>query len=243
MRRDNPAPPDVRHACLCLAPDDPPPLELCFGEGGAPVLLTCDHASTARAARARHARPHRRRSCRAISAGTSARPRCRGDLAPLARCAGDPRGLFAPRHRLQPRSATIRPRSPRRATASPFPAIARFPPTARAARQRAIFAPYHAAIADWLEARLARGERAGAAVDPQLHAGDGRQGAALACRHPVGRRSAHSGAAARGACAPIPRSSSATTSLIRRASRRATRCAITPSRAACRMSRSSCART
>jgi predicted N-formylglutamate amidohydrolase len=35
------------HSAPLLGPEDPPPVELCHGEGRAPLLLTCDHASAA----------------------------------------------------------------------------------------------------------------------------------------------------------------------------------------------------
>ena len=47
-RQDNPARLISRMPeSSLLQPDDPAPVEICHGEGGSPVLLTCDHASKA----------------------------------------------------------------------------------------------------------------------------------------------------------------------------------------------------
>ncbi len=150
-----------------------------------PVLLTCDHASNAMPAQPR----------RIGASGRSAGARHIGwDIGAAAvtrRLADalDAPAVLAGYSRLvidcnrDPDDADLDPRDERRRRRCR--AIATWRRRSAQRRREAIFAPYHAAIDDALARRRAR--RAPALiVDPQLHAGHGRHGAAVACRHACG---------------------------------------------------------
>lgn len=146
----------MSQSCLCLGPDDPPPHELCFGEGGAPVLITCDHAS--------------RRVPRALGTlGLSDEELSRHigwDIGAAAVSRDLARLLDAPAILASYSRLVIDcNRDPRDTTSIPetsdgviIPGNRALSSEARVVRQADIFTPYHDAVADWLEARLARGE-------------------------------------------------------------------------------------
>ena len=139
----------------CLAPDDPPPCELCRGEGRAPLLITCDHAS--------------RRVPRALGTlgltGEELSRHIGWDIGAATVSRGlagrlDAPAILAGYSRLvvdcnrDPGDATSIPET---SDGVAIPGNRGLSPEERSARHAEIFAPYHAAIADWIEARLARG--------------------------------------------------------------------------------------
>jgi predicted N-formylglutamate amidohydrolase len=138
----------------CLAPDDPPPYELCRGEGRAPVLITCDHASRRVPHRLRGLGLSQEELSRHIGWDIGAAEVSRG----LAQRLDAPAILAA-----YSRLVVDCNRDPDDATSMPevsdgvaVPGNRGLPEAARRARHDEIFVPYHAAIADWLDTRLAR---------------------------------------------------------------------------------------
>ena len=139
----------------CLGPGDPPPFLFCRRDGAAQILLTCDHASNLVPRALGELGLTREELSRHIGWDIGAGEVSRG-LAERLDAAAVARRLFAARHRLQPRSRRchVDPGDERRRRdpGKPRPLAA-----ARRARRAEIFAPYHAAIADWIETRLERG--------------------------------------------------------------------------------------
>jgi predicted N-formylglutamate amidohydrolase len=139
----------------CLGPDDPAPFALLRGGSTAPVLLTCDHASKAVP-----------RALGNLGLGEDALSRHIGwDIGAAKVTEGlaarlDAAAVLAGFSRLviDCKSNPDDPSSiPEASDGVAVPGNRGLTPEARAARREEIFAPYHVAIADWLETRLARG--------------------------------------------------------------------------------------
>ena len=139
----------------CLSPGDPAPVSLCHAEGRATVLITCDHASNAVPA-----------SLAGLGLGPGELGRHigwdigAGAVARLLAARLDAPAILAGFSRLvidcnrDPDDPTSIPEA---SDGVAVPGNRGLAPDARAERRAAIFAPYHAAIGDWLEPRLARG--------------------------------------------------------------------------------------
>jgi predicted N-formylglutamate amidohydrolase len=138
-----------------LGPGDPSPVEICHGQGAAPVLLTCDHASNAmpHALDGLGLPPAARREHIAWDIGAAAVTR-------LLAQALDAPALLTGYSRL----VIDCNRDPADPTSIPtvsdgvaVPGNRDLAESARAARHAACFAPYHSAIAARLDALLAAG--------------------------------------------------------------------------------------
>jgi predicted N-formylglutamate amidohydrolase len=143
------------HSMPLLHPEDPPPVERCNERGGAPVLLTCDHASAAvpRALNGLGLPPGAIREHIGWDIGAAAVTR-------LLAAALDAPALLAGYSRLVV-DCNRDPGDP-----SSIPAVSdgvavpgnrALSPEARVARLEACFAPYHTAIAARLDAFAAAG--------------------------------------------------------------------------------------
>lgn len=140
---------------FCLSPGDPAPVSICHPDGRAPVLLTCDHASNLVPASLGGLGLTPEELLRHIGwdIGAGAVTRL------LAERLGAP-AILAGYSRLvidcnrDPDDPTSIPEA---SDGTVVPGNRNLAPAERAARRAAIFAPYHAAIEDWIETRLVRG--------------------------------------------------------------------------------------
>lgn len=138
-----------------LCPDDPAPVEWIDRDAPAPVLLTCDHASRAVPAALRSLGLDDATLARHIGWDIGAAAVTRA-LAPLLAAPAILSGysrLVIDCNRDPDDPSSIPPAS----DGVIIPGNRDLGAAARAARRDAIFAPYHAAIADWIDARLAGG--------------------------------------------------------------------------------------
>jgi predicted N-formylglutamate amidohydrolase len=138
----------------CLGPGDPPPVLFCGRDGPAQILLTCDHASNRVPSALADLGLTREALSRHIGWDIGAGEVSRG----LARRL-DAAAVLAGHSRLvidcnrDPGDATSIAAT---SDGIAIPGNRDLSPQARQVRQTEIFAPYHAAIADWIETRLAR---------------------------------------------------------------------------------------
>jgi predicted N-formylglutamate amidohydrolase len=139
----------------CLSPGDPAPFSLCRANGAAPVLLTCDHASNAVPAALAGLGLPQAELARHIGWDIGA-----GAVTRLLADRLDAPAILAGYSRLvidcnrDPDDPTSIPET---SDGTAVPGNRALMPAACAARRAAIFAPYHAAIAEWIETQLARG--------------------------------------------------------------------------------------
>lgn len=138
-----------------LSPGDPAPVSLCRPEGRAPVLITCDHASNAVPAALDGLGLGPEELGRHIGWDIGA-----GAVTRLLAARLDAPAILAGFSRLvidcnrDPDDPTS---IPEVSDGVAVPGNRALGTEERAARRAAIFAPYHAAIEDWIETRLARG--------------------------------------------------------------------------------------
>lgn len=139
----------------CLGPGDPPPVLVCRRDGAAQILLTCDHASNLVPRALGDLGLTREELSRHIGWDIGAGEVSRGLAERL-----DAAAVLAGYSRLvidcnrDPDDATSIPETSDGVTIRGNRGLS---PQARQARRAEIFAPYHAAVADWIETRLERG--------------------------------------------------------------------------------------
>jgi len=139
----------------CLSPGDPAPFSVCRPEGAAAVLLTCDHASNAVPASLGGLGLPQAELARHIGWDIGA-----GAVTRLLAARLDAPAILAGYSRLvidcnrDPDDPTSIPET---SDGTVVPGNRDLAPAECEARRAAIFAPYHAAIEDWIATRLARG--------------------------------------------------------------------------------------
>jgi predicted N-formylglutamate amidohydrolase len=139
----------------CLGSDDPPPYRALARDGAAPVLITCDHASNRvpRALGSLGLGPEELARHIGWDIGAADVSRHLAKLLDAPAILANYSRLVIDCNRDPDDASSI----PEASDGVAIPGNRRLSDAARAARRGALFAPYHAAIADWLEMRLARG--------------------------------------------------------------------------------------